>query len=116
MRVIQLRLRRAGHTNQVLAPAGDPQELRDLAAKGRRCAGRAAAVRAVAAAAVQHVVELRIGNRRRREERARKDGDPHYIAALHCSVAIPSTIAVEQLYTTLVVPKHQLMSLLRCGK
>ena len=91
-----------------------------MTAKRWRGARRSGTVGAVAAAAVQHVVDAWIGRRRRaeqcggserRDRVSRRARQPD-----HFSVAMPSTIAVEQLYTTLVVPKHQLMSLLRAGK
>jgi len=46
------------------------------------------------------------------EQERDNDGPPHYRA----SVATPSNTAVEQLYTLLCVPRHQLTSLFDCGR
>ena len=67
VRVAQLRLRRAGHADQVFAPGRQAREVADRIAEVRYAVARAAApVHPMAAGALQHVVRARRARRPRR--------------------------------------------------
>jgi hypothetical protein len=118
-RVVERGLRDAGHAHEVRAPARQARQPRHLAGERGDLAGHLAAVRLVAALAVERVVDLgRSGLRERGDTRERRRGGPRAQprrGALQgaSSVAAPSTRATVQWYVTAEAPAHQLMSLLR---
>lgn len=115
MRVVQLRLRDARNTQEITSSFRRPGELGDLARKRRCAAFHPLTFRTVAPLAMQPVIAVRVGHGRNAPgESEEADRDAKEQSAVH-SLYSPRTIAVEQWYTTLSIPKHQLMSLLRCA-
>ena len=115
-RIVQLRLRRARTRIRYSRPPGTggifPAGRETTGPRRVRRRRRARGSRGSAACsrrADQRWRTLRSCRARRRQRHDEAAPD-------HFCVATPSTIAVEQLYTTAVVPKHQLISLLRAEK
>jgi len=120
--VVELGLGDAGHLDEEGAPLGQVDEAPYASHQIRHLAGGTGAVGQVATLAVEDPVDPRRSRRRSREgDNECEQRNPHSgrlgqrAQLFSFSTATPSTIAVEQLYTWVALPMHQLMSLLRNG-